>query len=158
MQIFSSELTYQSLNGALPSRESSIKAAAKWRNSVYVLMEIFHQRSKWLGPMSNLSFFKKKLLYLHYKIEYFETKKPLHYSETTSVIETLDHRCQDRTGRPKTGPPKLAGPKLAQTKLVQTQNWPMPKTGPAKTGPTQNWPDPKTGPNPKLAQSKNLPT
>ena len=28
----------------------SIKATAKWRNSVYVLTEIFHQRSKWLGP------------------------------------------------------------------------------------------------------------
>ena len=25
-------------------------APTKWRNSVYVLMEISHQRSKWLGP------------------------------------------------------------------------------------------------------------
>ena len=32
----------------------SIKAPAKWKNSVYVLMEICHQRSKWLGPWFHL--------------------------------------------------------------------------------------------------------
>ena len=43
----------QCLNGAIPSRKCSIKAPANWRNSVYVLMEICHQRSKWLGPNSS---------------------------------------------------------------------------------------------------------
>ena len=38
-------------NGAVPSRKCSIKAPAKWRNSVYVLTEICHQRSKWLRPI-----------------------------------------------------------------------------------------------------------
>ena len=39
---------YQCVNGAIPSRKCSIKAPAKWRNSVYVLMEICHHKSKWL--------------------------------------------------------------------------------------------------------------
>ena len=30
------------------------RAPAKWRNTVYVLTEIYHQRSKWLGPKSRL--------------------------------------------------------------------------------------------------------
>ena len=41
------------LNGAIPSRKCSVNAPAKWRHSVYVLMEICHQRSKWLGPWSS---------------------------------------------------------------------------------------------------------
>ena len=41
---------YKYLIGAIPSRKCSIKAPAKWRKSVYVLTEICHQRSKWLGP------------------------------------------------------------------------------------------------------------
>ena len=41
---------YQCPNGAVPSRKCSVKASAKWRNIVYVLMEMCHQRSKWLGP------------------------------------------------------------------------------------------------------------
>ena len=41
---------YQCIYGAIPSRECSVKAPAKWRNSVYVLTEICHQWSKWLGP------------------------------------------------------------------------------------------------------------
>ena len=41
---------YQCLNEATPSRKCSIKAPAKWRNSVYVLTEICHLRSKWLDP------------------------------------------------------------------------------------------------------------
>ena len=40
---------YQLLKGAIPSRKCSIKAPAKWRNSVYALTEICHQRSKCLG-------------------------------------------------------------------------------------------------------------
>ena len=34
-----SELTYQSLNGALPSRKCSIKAPAKCKTSVYVCQD-----------------------------------------------------------------------------------------------------------------------
>ena len=30
---------------------------SKWRNSVYVLTEVCHQRSKWLGPKSQSNFF-----------------------------------------------------------------------------------------------------
>ena len=40
----------QCLNRAIPSRKCPIKAPAKLRNSVHVLIEICHQRSKWLGP------------------------------------------------------------------------------------------------------------
>ena len=43
---------YQCLNGAIPSRKCSIKAPAKWRHSVYVLMDICLQWSKWLGPLA----------------------------------------------------------------------------------------------------------
>ena len=43
-------LMYQCPNGAIPSRKCSIKAPDKWRNSIYVLTEICHQRSKCLGP------------------------------------------------------------------------------------------------------------
>ena len=46
---FSSELTYQSLNRALPSRKCSIKATAKCKTSIYVLTEICLQRSQRLG-------------------------------------------------------------------------------------------------------------
>ena len=43
---------YQCLNGAIPSRKCSIKAPAKWGNSVYVVLtDICHQRSKWLSPI-----------------------------------------------------------------------------------------------------------
>ena len=48
--LFSFGLMYQGLDGAIPSWKCSIKAPAKWRNSVYVLVKICHQRSKWLGP------------------------------------------------------------------------------------------------------------
>ena len=48
-----SELTNQSLNGALPSRKCSIKAPAKCKTSVCVLIEICLQWSKWLGPLSD---------------------------------------------------------------------------------------------------------
>ena len=48
--LFLLALMYQCLNGAIPSWKCSIKAPAKWRNSVYVLC----QRSKWLGPKCNL--------------------------------------------------------------------------------------------------------
>ena len=41
---------YQCLNGAIPSRICSFKAPAKWGSSVYVLTEVYHQRSKWLAP------------------------------------------------------------------------------------------------------------
>ena len=47
--LFSFGLMYQCRNGAIPSRNCSIMTLANWRNSVYVLMEICHQRSKWLG-------------------------------------------------------------------------------------------------------------
>ena len=50
MQIFSSELSYQSLNGILPSRKCSTKALDKWKTSIYVLKEIRLQWSKWFGP------------------------------------------------------------------------------------------------------------
>ena len=46
--LFSFGLIYQCFNGAI--RKCSIKAPVIWRNSVYVLMEICHQRSKWLCP------------------------------------------------------------------------------------------------------------
>ena len=46
----SSEFTYQSLNAALPSRKCSIKALAKCKHLVYVLMEICLQWSNGLGP------------------------------------------------------------------------------------------------------------
>ena len=36
---------YQCLIRAIPSRKYSIKAPAKWRNALYVLTEICHQRS-----------------------------------------------------------------------------------------------------------------
>ena len=52
IQIFSSELTYQNINGALPSSKCSIKAPAKCKTSVYVLLEICLQWSKPLGPWS----------------------------------------------------------------------------------------------------------
>ena len=48
--LFCSELSHQSLNGALPLWKCSIKAPAKWKTSVYVLREICLQWSKWLGP------------------------------------------------------------------------------------------------------------
>ena len=53
------------VNGVIPSRKCSIQAPAEWRrNSVYGLMEICHQRSKWLHPMSGIKFvlfyFKKQ--------------------------------------------------------------------------------------------------
>ena len=41
----------QSLNGALPSRKCSVKAPANFKTSVYVLMEICLQWSKWLVPI-----------------------------------------------------------------------------------------------------------
>ena len=53
MLIFSSgwaELTYQSLNRALPTWKCSIKAPAKCKTFLYVFMEICLQWSKWLGP------------------------------------------------------------------------------------------------------------
>ena len=50
---------YQCLNGGILSRKCSIMAPARWRNSVYFLTQIFHQRSKWLGPISSKGFFKK---------------------------------------------------------------------------------------------------
>ena len=46
---FNSE-EYQCFNRAIPWRKCSIKPPANWRNSVYVLTEICHQRSKWLDP------------------------------------------------------------------------------------------------------------
>ena len=48
--LFSFGLRYQCLNGAIPSWKCSFKTPAKWRNSDYVLTELCHQRSKWLGP------------------------------------------------------------------------------------------------------------
>ena len=50
IQIFSSDLTYQSFNRALPLRKCFIKAPAICKTSVYVLTEICLQWSKWLGP------------------------------------------------------------------------------------------------------------
>ena len=41
---------YQCLNRAFLSMKCSIKAPAKWRNSVHTLTETCHQRSKWLDP------------------------------------------------------------------------------------------------------------
>ena len=49
--LFSFDIMYQCLNGAIISRKYSIKAPPKRRNSVYVLTEICHQRSKWLRPI-----------------------------------------------------------------------------------------------------------
>ena len=48
---FSFGLMYHCLNGAISSRKCSIKTPAKWRNSLYVLMKICHQRSNLLGPI-----------------------------------------------------------------------------------------------------------
>ena len=48
---------YQCINKAIPSRKYSIKVPAKWRNSFFILMEISHQRSKWLGPYITSHFF-----------------------------------------------------------------------------------------------------
>ena len=45
----------------IPTMKFSFKAHAKWRNSVYVLTEICHQISKWLGPMPLLSSHAKSL-------------------------------------------------------------------------------------------------
>ena len=44
-----SKLTYQSLNGALPSRKCSIKAPAKCKTSIFVLMKIsaFNEVNDW---------------------------------------------------------------------------------------------------------------
>ena len=52
--LFLVNVPMQCLNGAIPSRKRSIKAPAKWRHSVYVLTEICHQRSKWLGPKETM--------------------------------------------------------------------------------------------------------
>ena len=41
---------YQCVNRTIPSNKCPINGHSKWRNSVYVLTEICHQRSKWLGP------------------------------------------------------------------------------------------------------------
>ena len=41
---------HQCLNGAIHSRKCSIMTPTKWRSFVYILTEICHQRSKWLGP------------------------------------------------------------------------------------------------------------
>ena len=41
---------YKCLKGIIPIRKCSIKSPAIWRNYVYVFTEIYHQRSKWLGP------------------------------------------------------------------------------------------------------------
>ena len=46
IQIFTSELTYQSFNGALPLRICSIKAPAKWKISI-------EEYYKWLGTQRN---------------------------------------------------------------------------------------------------------
>ena len=56
--VLSSELTYQSLNRALPSRKCSIKAPAKCITSVYVLTEICLQWRKRLGPISKACYLK----------------------------------------------------------------------------------------------------
>ena len=50
LRILTNELTYQSLNRALPSRKCSIKTSAKCKTSVFVLLEIWLQWSEWLGP------------------------------------------------------------------------------------------------------------
>ena len=50
MQILSSQLSYQSLNGVLPSMKCSVRTLSKCKNSVYVLTEICLQSSKWVGP------------------------------------------------------------------------------------------------------------
>ena len=55
---------YQCNNGAIPSRKCSIKTPAKWRNSAYVLIEICHQSSKWLGP-KGIDQIKIYFTYLH---------------------------------------------------------------------------------------------
>ena len=47
---------YQSLNGALPSRNSSIKAPAKWKTSLYVCNEV----NDWAQNWSMVKFSKKK--------------------------------------------------------------------------------------------------
>ena len=54
LSLFSFGLMYQCLNGAIPSKKCSIQALAMWMwsNSAYVLIEICHQRSKWLAPKS----------------------------------------------------------------------------------------------------------
>ena len=57
--LFPFRLMYQCLNGAIPSRKCSIKAPAKWRNSVYVLTEICHQRIKWLGAKIFIYYWQK---------------------------------------------------------------------------------------------------
>ena len=59
MLLFSFGLMYQCLNRAIPSRKCSINAPAKWRNSVYILTEICHQRSKWLGAHYEIIIEKK---------------------------------------------------------------------------------------------------
>ena len=61
--MFSSEITYQSLNGALSSRKCSIKASTNGKTSVYVLTAICLQCSKWLGPMVEYADRKKYYIF-----------------------------------------------------------------------------------------------
>ena len=64
---------YQYLNRAIPSRKCSIKAPAKWRNSIYVLMEICYRTSKLQGlwpvvmaeSSRNISFVENKIYLCH---------------------------------------------------------------------------------------------
>ena len=52
MQMFSSQLTYQSLNGALPSRKCSIKAPDKYKTSAHVLTEICLPSKRWVNDLA----------------------------------------------------------------------------------------------------------
>ena len=77
---FSSKLTYQSLNGALPTRKYSIKAPVKCKISVYDLTEICLQCSKRLVSKYSYLIFvsnftgKKKYFFVfcsyHHKVPY----------------------------------------------------------------------------------------
>ena len=55
---------YQCFNWAIHSKKCSIKAPVKWRNSVYVLTEICHQRSKRLGSMHSGPVLSKSWVFL----------------------------------------------------------------------------------------------
>ena len=86
--MFSSEITYQSLNGALSSRKCSIKASTNCKTSVYVLTDICLQCSKWLGPMVEYADRKKYYIFLHRLISWTRQMLQLYLikSITSSVM------------------------------------------------------------------------
>ena len=93
-------LTYQSLNGAIPSIKCFIKAPAKCKTSIYVLMENHLQWCKWLGPCCCFSIVTLKLFYWcnACKLRQIYTCKFSHYKYLRywGIIDHLEKDFQKR--------------------------------------------------------------